>query len=46
MANYEKGKAIIFRKPREVEIREIRLAEVDEESIVGKTKFSRISTNI
>jgi len=44
MANYEKGKAIIFRKPREVEIREIRLAEVDEKTIIVKTKFSGIST--
>ncbi|MBN1446264.1 MAG: zinc-binding dehydrogenase [Candidatus Omnitrophica bacterium] len=42
--NYEKGKAIIFRRAKEAELREIRLAEVDEKTIVVKTKYSGIST--
>ena len=41
---YEKGKAIIFVKPKEARIKDIRLAEVDEETIVVKTKYSGIST--
>jgi len=41
---YEKGKAIILKRPREVELKEIRLAEVDDETIVVKTKYSGIST--
>ncbi|MCM8771834.1 MAG: zinc-binding dehydrogenase [Candidatus Omnitrophica bacterium] len=41
---YKKGKAVIFKKPKEVEIREIRLAEVDDGTIVVKTKYSGIST--
>ena len=40
----EKGKAVIFKRPKEVEIREIRFAEVDDETIVVKTKYSGIST--
>ncbi|MCX8082550.1 MAG: zinc-binding dehydrogenase, partial [bacterium] len=40
---YEKGKAIIFKRPREVEVREIKFAEMDDETIVIKTKYSGIS---
>ncbi len=40
---YEKAKAIIIKRPGESEIRNIRLAEVDEETIVVKTKYSGIS---
>jgi L-iditol 2-dehydrogenase len=41
---YEKGKAIIFKKPREAEVKEIRFAEVDDETIVVKTRYSGISS--
>lgn len=41
---YEKGKAIVFKRPEEAEVREIRFADVDEETIVVKTKYSGIST--
>ena len=41
---YEKGKAVVFRRPKEVEIKEIKLPEVDDETIVVKTKYSGIST--
>jgi len=40
---YEKGKAIVIKRPGESEIRQIKLAEVDEETIVVKTKYSGIS---
>ncbi|MCM8829397.1 MAG: zinc-binding dehydrogenase [Candidatus Omnitrophica bacterium] len=41
---YEKGKAIIFKRPEEAEVKEIKFAEVDDETIVVKTKYSGIST--
>ena len=41
---YEKGKAVIFKRPKEVEIKDIRLAEVDDATIVVRTKYSGIST--
>ena len=41
---YERGKAIVFKRPKEVEIKKIRVAEVDEKTIVVKTKYSGISS--
>lgn len=41
---YDTAKAIVFNKPREAEIKEIRVADVDEETIVVRTKYSGIST--
>lgn len=41
---YEKGKAVIFKRPGEAEVREIRFAGVDDETIVVRTKYSGIST--
>jgi len=40
---YEKAKAIIIKRPGEAEIRQIKLAKVNEETIVVKTKYSGIS---
>lgn len=41
---YGQGKAIIFPRPREVAVKEIRLAEVDEETIIVRTRYSGISS--
>ena len=41
---YEKAKAIVFERPRKAVVKEIRLAGVDEETIVVKTKYSSISS--
>ena len=40
----EKGKAIVFERPKKAVVKEIRLAGVDEETIVVKTKYSAISS--
>jgi len=42
--DYQKGKAIVFEKPRKAVVKEIALGEVDEETIVVKTKYSGISS--
>lgn len=44
MKNLKTAKAIIFSKANEPEIKNIRLPEIDERSIVVKTKYSGIST--
>ncbi|MCK4417973.1 MAG: zinc-binding dehydrogenase [Candidatus Latescibacteria bacterium] len=40
----EKAKAIVFERPGEAVIRQIRLPEIDDETIVVKTHYSAIST--
>jgi len=41
---YDKAKAVIIERPRRASVREIRLPEVDDESIVIRTRYSAIST--
>ncbi len=42
--HWRTGKAIVFERPRKAVVKEIRLAEVDQGTIVVKTKYSAISS--
>ena len=43
-SDYQYGKAIIFERPRQAVLREIRLADVDDETVVVRTRYSGISS--
>ncbi|MCC7354119.1 MAG: zinc-binding dehydrogenase [Anaerolineae bacterium] len=42
--DYQRAKAIVFEQPGRAAVKEIRLAEVDDETVVVRTKYSAISS--